>query len=98
VDPKQYHENNVGGTENKENSGTVDEGGAKCASFENKSVQIAQLLQALEALTPEARNALLHALDQGGAVEYLQGENVDRRGKPPLREHQPEPKQNKGKK
>jgi len=66
VDSKQHDPNRVGDIENKENDLTDNQGGAKCAPFENKSEQIAQIVQALEALTPEARDTLLQALGLGG--------------------------------
>jgi hypothetical protein len=66
VDSKQHDQNRVGDIENKENDNTHAQGGAKCAPFENKSEQFAQLLQAFQALTPEARKALLHVLEQEG--------------------------------
>ena len=84
MDSKQYDQNLVGDIENKENDNTHTQGGAKCAPFENKSEQVAQLLQAFQALTQDERNALLQAL--GGAVKSLQGEDVDRRGEPRLSE------------
>ena len=98
MDSNLHDQNRVGDIENKENDNTHTQGGPKCAPFENKTEQIAQIVQALEALTPEARNALLHALEQGGAVGFLQGENVDRRGEPPLHVDVPHSKQNTGKK
>jgi len=58
----------------KESVSVVTEGGPQCAPFENKSEQIAQIVQAL---TPEARNTLLQALGQGeggGQNRYLQPE------------------------
>jgi len=65
-DSKQYDQNRVGDTENKENDNTHKQGGAKCAPFENKSEQVAQLLQAFQELTQDERNALLQALGGGG--------------------------------
>ncbi len=66
MDSKQHDQNRVGDIENKENDNTHTQGGPKCAPFENKSEQIAQIVQALEALTPEARDRLLQALGLGG--------------------------------
>ncbi|MFT5205391.1 MAG: hypothetical protein ACI9GC_000685 [Phycisphaerales bacterium] len=66
VDPKQHDSNRVGDIENKENDNTHAQGGAKSAPFENKTEQVAQNVQALEALTPEARDTLLQALGLRG--------------------------------
>ena len=68
VDSKQHDQNRVGDIENKENDNTHTQGGAKCAPFENKSEQVAQLLQAFQALTQDERNALLQALGGGGRI------------------------------
>ena len=68
VDSKQHDQNRVGDIENKENDNTHAQGGAKCAPFENKSEQVAQLLQAFQALTQDERNALLQALGGGGRI------------------------------
>ena len=97
-EPNQHDQNHVGDIENKENDNTHTQGGPKCAPFENKTEQVAQIVQALEALTSGELNELLQALEQGGAVEYLQGENVDRRCEPPLHDNVPDSKQNKGSK
>ena len=75
VDSKQHDQNRVGDTENKENDNTHTQGGAKCAPFENKSEQVAQLLQAFQALTPEARKALLHVLEQEGRLKVYRFES-----------------------
>ena len=96
MEPNLHEQNRVGDIENKENDNSHTQGGAKCAPFENKSEQFAQLLQAFQALTPDERNALLQAL--GGAVESLQPANVDRRGKPLIHDNVPDSKQNKGNK
>ena len=96
MDLNLHDQNRVGDIENKENDNTHTQGGPKCAPFENKGEQFAQLLQAFQALTPDERNALLQAL--GGAVESLQPANVDRRGKPPIHDNVPDSKQNKGNK
>ena len=66
VEPNQHDQNHVGDIENKENDNTHTQGGPKCAPFENKSEQFAQLLQAFQALTQDERNALLQALGLGG--------------------------------
>ena len=66
MDSNLHDQNRVGDIENKENDNTHTQGGPKCAPFENKTEQVAQIVQALEALTPEARNALLQALGLGG--------------------------------
>ena len=66
VDLNLHDQNRVGDIENKENDNTHNQGGAKCAPVADESEQVAQLLQALEALTPEARKALLKALGGGG--------------------------------
>ena len=66
MEPNLHDQNRVGDIENKENDNTHNQGGPKCAPFETKSEQVAQLLQAFQALTPEARKALLKAL--GGGV------------------------------
>ncbi|MBT6268877.1 MAG: hypothetical protein HOI88_00810 [Phycisphaerae bacterium] len=68
MDSKQHDSNRVGDIENKENDNTHTRGGPQSAPFENKGEQITQIVQALEALTPEARNALLQALGLGGGV------------------------------
>ncbi len=68
VDLNLHDQNRVGDIENKETNNPHNQGGPKCAPFENKSEQFAQLLQAFQALTPEERNALLQALaDDEGA-------------------------------
>jgi len=79
--PEWTRTNPTGEVETKKTT----KGGTECAPVADESEQFAQLLQAFQALTPEARNALLHALEQGGAVKSLQGEDVDRRGEPRLR-------------
>ena len=75
MEPKQHDPNRVGDIENKENDNTHTRGGPQSAPFENKSEQVAQIVQALEALTPEARDTLLQALGLGGGrVKSLQPE------------------------
>jgi hypothetical protein len=66
VDSKQHDKNCIGDIENKENDNTHTQGGPQSAPFENKSEQVAQIVQALEALTPEARDTLLQALGLRG--------------------------------
>jgi len=72
VDSNLHDQNRIGDIENKENDTACSRGGAKCAPLENKTEQVAQLLQALEALTPDERNALLQAL--GGGVNLYRFE------------------------
>ena len=65
MDLNLHDQNRVGDIENKENDNTHNQDGAKCAPVADESEQVAQLLQAFQALTPEARKALLKALGGG---------------------------------
>ena len=67
-DSNLCEENPAGSSDNQENGDTQTEGASKSTSLSNDAEQIAQIVQAFQALTPEARNTLLQALVKAGGV------------------------------
>ena len=64
-------ENPASSTDKQENGDTQTEGASKSTSLSNDAEQIAQIVQAIESLSPEAHDTLLQALVKAGGVALL---------------------------